>query len=132
MAGRPRKPTEILKLTGNYRDDRHGARGDAPAAAGRPRMMAGLSRREQRRWRLIVESVPAGVYSRAEEMLLAAAVQWFTLYERQRETGDTDAAAKSIKVYMDCLGKLGATPVDRAKLQIPATEAAKVQVRKRG
>lgn len=125
MGGRPRKPTRLLKFQGTYEEKKQGGRADEEPPDGKPRMPAGLSTKEKRKWKLIAGNVPDGIYGKAEELLITGAVKWHTRYEHALQAGLDGDAQKAWKTFTDTLAKLGATPVDRAKLQMPTGDKGK-------
>ncbi len=73
---RPRKPTELLVLTGGYRPDRHGQRRHAPKSdrgIGEP--PACLAPDEAACWREFVSNAPAGVLTAGDRWALEALVR---------------------------------------------------------
>ncbi len=114
---RPRKPTELLILTGGYRPDRHARRRGAPKserAIGDP--PGHLAPDEAAAWREFCRDTPAGVLTSADRWILEMAAR---LVARSRREGLTGAELGHLRA---CLGELGATPASRSRV-LPAGRA---------
>ena len=119
-AGRPRKPTAILKLTGAYRKHRHANRQDdaIALASGKPVKPRGMSADAKWWWKQTVESMPPGVLGKCDSALLHQAVDWWCQYKQAKERGDDVAMARATDRYLALSSKLALGPVERTRLQL--------------
>lgn len=115
---RPRTPTAVLKLTGNYRPDRHAARSDEAIAlaSGNPVKPRGMNAAGKWWWKQTVESMPAGVYGKCDSALLHQAVDWWCQYQAAKDRGDDVAMARATDRYVALSSKLALGPVERTRL----------------
>ena len=125
--GNPRKPVVSLKLAGTYRADRHGDRG-GQWSSDPPEQPPDLDGVALEMWQQLVSSVPAGVLTSSDSFMLVGACRWYSLwlrFDRQIRDGVGDPykvtilACAAWKAFMNAAGRLGLSPVDRAKLTIP-------------
>ena len=85
---RPRKPLEMLELTGHYRSDRHSQRRHAPKSdrpIGDP--PACLAPDEAACWREFVGNAPAGVLTSGDRVALEVLARLLARWRRQGLTG---------------------------------------------
>lgn len=122
---RPRTPTEILKLNGTYRQDRHAGRLDAVALPGTLDKPGDLPPDAAGLWDLITATLPPGTLAAIDAAALTACCCWFARWrdlDRRLQAGDGDEyrlltlACAAAKQFATLAGKFGLTPVDRAKL----------------
>lgn len=116
--GRPPKPTAELKLTGEYREDRHGHRKDTQVVTGKPRKPAILKGEAAKTWNRIVGKSPAGVYGEQDIDLL---VQYCLACEKflaAHAADDWDEAFKCIDKTVKLASKIGVGPIERTRLTI--------------
>ncbi len=113
-----RKSLSRLALTGSLKKNpgRYADRASAPALGPIGYCPKFLSAPERAIWRYIVKVAPPGALTSADAFTVELAAK---LMHRVR----TDAAAKAseVAVLISLLGKLGLTPADRAKLDLPAS-----------
>lgn len=138
---RPRKPLAQLQLTGAYRQDRHGGRCDDLVAVDRPpRKPAWIVGDAAWLWRLITRNLLPGMLLRVDTPTLASCCRWWALwreYDQQLADGAGNAykvmlqATMAWKNFEKAASKLGLSPVDRAKLQLPPVDDGVAPVRKR-
>ena len=119
MRGRPRKNTETLKITGAYREDRHGARRDDTVAKKRLRKPEELQGESARCWSMTVGSLPAGVFNDSDFPLLIAFCNIWAKYVEAREENSVSAMLKLADQLTRMACRLGLTPTDRSRLNIP-------------
>lgn len=122
--GRPRKPTAILKLEGDYSPSRHGYRGAEPQPDGTPRKPIGLPRDAGLHWDQIVPELSRlGVATRIDEAALEDMCRWWgrmqVLSRKTKQDYRTlTLAAMCAKQWRDYASRFGLTPSDRAKLSV--------------
>lgn len=116
--GRPRKPSTELKLSGEYREDRHGNRADELVCSGKPVMPAGLTVSAAAAWRHLVEATPEGIYGEQDIELLTAYCQLWGRYVELNAAGDVITALKVLNSWLRLGCDLGVGPVNRCKLEI--------------
>ena len=125
MAGRPRKPTRILKLAGTFRKDRHGDRFDSqidPEVPNAPEWLTGEGLAE---WDRLTGHIQ---YRRALAPIDRGALATYcTMWANHVECVKAGGLPSSglIATMLSVGGKLGLNPVDRAKLQVPSAEKTK-------
>jgi len=117
MAGRPRTPAKILELKGAFKKDPKRRRIDAAGAG--PFSVQPPEHLPQdcvRAWRYVSDRLPPGVLSSSDEIAVEVTAKLLT----QLWAGNLLVAAE----LRQWLGKLGMTPVDRAKIPgaPPATD----------
>jgi phage terminase small subunit len=132
MAGRPRKPTAVLKAQGTFRAHRHDSR-PATINDGGPQKPAWLTGEGEACWWLIVASLPPGVLAKVDGLVLAGACQWWQLWRefgRQLAAGEGDAYKLIVQLsvawknFSQAAAKMGLSPVDRERLKIVEPEPA--------
>jgi len=111
MAGRPRKPTELLELSGAFDHDPNRRRPLGPksdrAIGGPPEH---LSPSEAQAWREVVADHPPGVLTSADRPVLEALS---TLIAKMRHEGLTGSEWGHLRGF---LVEIGATPASRSKI----------------
>jgi len=126
--GRPRKPTELLKLEGGYRADRHGERKMEPQPTGTPQKPDNLSEDASRHWDEIAPGlIETGVATVADGPALVRLCQfWAECCEAERaEPHDRKRLLRMAAAHKEWLVlavKFGLTPVDRAKIGVGLSE----------
>lgn len=122
--GRPRKPTAILKLEGDYSPSRHGYRGAEPQPQGEPRKPDGLPRDASRHWdEQVPRLVAMGVVKSVDGPALEEMCRWWSRLQvlnrrRVQDYRTLTLAAMCAKQWRDLAARFGATPSDRAKLSV--------------
>lgn len=116
---RPRTPTNILKLRGadKVNPGRLKDRENEPVnknPIGRPPTW--LSKEEKKAWRIIVKESIDGVLGETDRMLVAMASKLSAKMIADKITQQEYAMLNR------CLGQMGFTPTDRAKLSVPKTK----------
>ena len=116
---RPRKPLELLELTGAFRADRHARLRGAPKSdrpIGDP--PACLAPDEAACWREFVANAPAGVLTSADRVALECLAR--LIAKGRRPEGLPPAYLGHLRAL---LGELGATPASRGRV-LPAGPGA--------
>ena len=127
--GRQPKTVKELKLTGQYRKDKHGDRCDAELTPGQPRMPKWIGSVEGKQlWRRVVPPLcKAGIAAQEDGDALAAMCWWYgefrgavkmepvSLAEKERAI---NIARKSWDECLALMRRFGLTPSDRASLKI--------------
>ncbi len=116
---RPRKPLELLELTGGYRPDRHGQRRAAPKSErpiGDP--PPHLAPDEREAWREFVADAPAGVLTSGDRLALECLAR---LVAKGRRPGGLSGA--ELGQLRGFLSEMGASPASRSKV-LPAGPGA--------
>ena len=126
---RPRKPLDVLKVTGAYRADRHADRENAPKPTGEPAMPQWLDEEASAFWQATVPELAAmGVARSVDGPALAGMCRWYSVWRKadaRLQQGDGDSykltveAATGWKNYSAVAAKFGLTPGDREKLSVP-------------
>jgi len=131
--GHNKKTVAELKMTGRYREDRHGDRNE-PRPKGEPRKPDWLTGVASDLWdRIVPDLVEAKVATSwdqaALEILCRSYAEWRAADRLLRETEDISerykcmvmctSAGKQLDRY---LAKFGLTPVDRRKIDVPPDE----------
>ncbi len=115
----PRKPLEMLELTGHYRADRHAPRRHAPKS---PHPIGGppacLAPDEAGCWREFVSNAPAGVLTAGDRLALECLAR---LVAKSRRPGGLSGA--ELGQLRGFPSELGATPASRGRV-LPAGPAA--------
>ena len=116
------KQTSRLKKQGTYRKDRHGHRAEFDCA-GPPERMFELDEYGAECWDFITRTMPDGMLSTADSVILTTVCQQYSLWRREtveyENTQDDKAFSRSmraLKNVMDGARSLGLTPVDRSKI----------------
>lgn len=121
--GRPRKPTNLLELSGAYKKDpqRKKARQNEPSGGGGlgpyPGSRVGMT--EEDAWNIIRTKAPKGVLEEADEehVMLIARLMFLSW---------NDACTASERhLLATLLGKIGMNPSDRSRLQVASKEKPK-------
>lgn len=132
--GRPRKPKATLKLHGTERDDRHSERfddGDLASELVKPDDLAGDA---SLYWDEIVPLIQAANTGKSmDRAMVIGACQWWARYREAHTRLNDPKYANATPVVLNQLlalegsawknfnlaaGKLGLSPVDRAKLHV--------------
>lgn len=120
MPGRKRTPVEVLKLTGNYREDRHGDRAETYVANTAPKRPRGLGDQAKVAWRHLTRTTPAGVYGEQDAENMRIYCELWQMYCNARDDGDWEKQLKLVDRWLKVAGRLGVGPVERARLQLAA------------
>ncbi len=120
MAGRPRTPTNILKLRGADKKNpaRLKARENEPVnnnPVGNP--PAWLNAAEKKAWKALVSECIDGVIGEADRSHVAMTSRLMVKMMEDTATG------QELNLLNRCLGQLGMTPTERTKLSIPKEKA---------
>ncbi len=116
MAGRPRTPTNILRLKGSIKKDplRHKDRENEPQninPVGEPLYF--LKDDEIEAWHLIVDRCIPGVLGEADSLAVAMAAKTLAVVIR-------DEANNQDKTLLKCyFSQFGMMPADRSKISVP-------------
>jgi len=134
--GRIPKPTRELKITGQYRKDRHGDRVDPQLTAGQPRMPRWLTDRGAKdMWRRIAPPLyKARIATQEDALALTALCEWWSEWRKayramQRADGvDERLAAQTMArrawgEASELMKRFGLTPVDRARIKVTDADA---------
>lgn len=116
MAGRPRTPTNILKLRGAEKNhpERLKERENEPVNVnpiGRPPTW--LTTVERKAWRMIIKTCVDGVLGEADRLAVAVASQIAAMCM----TGTADHQDRTL--LLRYLGQFGMTPSERSKISVP-------------
>lgn len=132
--GRNPKPTQSLKLSGTFREDRHGRRQEPKHASGLPEMPDGLAGRAAQEWQWLMGVIDQSLVQATDRALLASyciAVEFLEeSYKQIRNDGllvagslDQDRRHPSLMTYKQAVevvsmvsGRFGFSPVDRTKV----------------
>ena len=130
---RPRTPTAVLKLAGNYRADRQGKRTDEQLAlaTGPPTKPRGMCKDARWWWKQTVESMPPGVYGKCDSALLHQACDWWCMYKEAQRRGDDVAMARATDRYVQLSSKLALGPVERTRLEFNGETVTEIKTRAR-
>lgn len=133
-SGRRRRPTAELKLHGTFRQDRNGNRRDDQLQLGGILDDPPQGEHARQMWDAIVGTLPPGVLGQMDTMLLRGACEQWQRYRGLHEAGEGDKALKVLVELSKLMGRLGLTPTDRSKLNIPDAprRPTGVEARKRG
>lgn len=126
--GRPPKTSAELKLYGGFRKDRHGSR--AEFSASEP-VKPGLGKIASAIWDLVVNGLPLDAKSAIDAPALEGMCRWYGVFAEymgklESDTGDYRVlmmASIAWKQFESAAAKFGLTPVDRAKLKVPAKDS---------
>jgi P27 family predicted phage terminase small subunit len=132
--GRPRKPTQSLERSGQFREDRHGGRKQGPKFAGEPALPTGLSADAKKHWELVVPAlVASGVATAVDgpaleamcalwgELQAARRIKipaWDMQGKRQRQM----MIASALREWRNLAARFGLTPADRARIEVGPNE----------
>ena len=136
MAGRPRKPTNVLQLSGAFRKDpqRLAARANEPQPDGPiGEAPAYMNEDEARVWGEIIAECPTGVLTNADRGILAVTVS-MRLHAEQGEPFVVDGVPTSVRIFdtkkiallMRCYTELGMTPASRSKVSAKTTKVEEI------
>jgi phage terminase small subunit len=128
-SGRTRKSKAELKLSGNFREDRHADR-DGIKVAGAPVQPEGLDPDELWLWNQVVTQLPAGVLAQIDTAHLWAMCELWSLYRlalviAKAEPTDKEARVAVLgykKAWDSAAARCGLNPTDRLRLQLPQSE----------
>ena len=122
--GRPKTPTAKLKVTGQYRTDRHGDREHEPRPEGSPQKPKRLKGEAAEFWdRTVPDLASVGIAKRVDSEQLARMSEWHASYVEALES-DCDPYRRIVmkaccqKQFNAIASKFGLTPVDRAQLSV--------------
>ena len=121
--GRPRKPSEQLMRSGQFRLDRHGDRQE-PRAVGEPVRLRGLDRYARQLWdHLVPKLVQLGVATDVDGPALQALCEWWSECRQARESTGHQyrrviMMATAWKQFSSIASRFGLTPADWANLRI--------------
>lgn len=120
VMGRPRKPTSALEFKGSFKKDpqRKKRRASEPVVA-EPigNAPAHLNEDQKKAWRDIKKSAPNSALTKADGLFLEVVAGTLAQY---RLTGNLDYA-KELRMQF---GRLGMTPSDRSKVDVPVVPKA--------
>ena len=125
-----RKSVADHKSNGTFRGDRHARRSDQRVATGKPEKPSWMDddREASAAWEMIVRNVHPAVLAAVDALTIAGAARWYALWRRfDRQLADGAAndyklvveSAMAWKNFERAAAKLGITPADRARIQIP-------------
>ena len=111
-------PTVQLKLLGNYKPDKHGRRVDdvIAIAGGKPEPPANMSEAGAQWWAWSVDSLPAGIYTKADTGLLHQALNWWVRWAAAADADDAVEMERATRNYVALSKVLYFGPVGRTKL----------------
>src|SRR5262245_50780201 len=116
--GRPRKPADLLKLTGHFDAKRHANRGDVPQVGGKPEMPDFLDDGAKAVWADVVpQLVAAGIAKRIDSPALAVLCTALANYRKAIASAPHNAG-RWWRVARPLLDSFGLTPAARQKLLI--------------
>ena len=124
MAGRPRKPTSILKLEGAYHPSRHGDRSGEPVATGSPVKPKDMTPAASKHWDEVVgELIRMGIAKQIDQTALVQMCEWFSECKRLQKSKTKDYKNLTMwscahKQWRDLASRFGMTPSDRARLDV--------------
>lgn len=120
-------PTEILKMTGGYREDRHGNRADATPASGDPVMPRGLGKVGKKLWRRVIsEHKQRGILGEVDSSALFACCSIWELLCAAMKEARAEPCNKDIRQavtayhasFCKASSAFGLSPADRANLKM--------------
>ena len=109
---RPRKPTNVLEMSGAFKKDPQRKRQDAETAGPLGNAPAHINGAVLNAWNEIVKSAPREVLTGSDALAIEVAAN---LLAQFRENPVEFPAAKLVRLEA-LLGKFGMTPADRAKV----------------
>jgi phage terminase small subunit len=112
---RPRKPTNVLTLSGSFvaHPERARARADEPEPVGEVgEPPAHLSPEEKAAWREIVDMCPPGVLALSDRLILEHGSRLLAQLRKDRTYVDSRLMLR----LEGTLGRLGLTPADRSRV----------------
>jgi phage terminase small subunit len=137
MKGRPRQPTETLKLHGKYRADRHGERNE-PEATGVPVKPDDMFPEASAYWDSIIGQVTWA--RQPDTVALRVMCEQYGLYRKALALAVVDPLDKEVRIavlgykaaWETLAARFGLTPADRARVSAePAGKQSGVKTRQR-
>ncbi len=131
--GPPRKPTELLKLHGTYREDRHATRGDQQAPAAPLTKPKGLSATASQLWDQIVREYQArNLLGEIDQAVLQSCCEMWSFYRAAAKRAAKEPTNKDARLavtqYFAAFNRaalqFGLTPAARANMQIEVKQTA--------
>lgn len=122
MPGRPRKPLTKLELSGTYREDRHGGRRDLTLPNEIPEPAEYFSEDMKNEWKILVRD---SAYSKVLAMVDRGMVELYCVLRGEflkHARAGTEMPAARLTVLANVAAKLGLSPADRAKVNMPPAE----------
>jgi hypothetical protein len=113
---RPRKPQAVLELTGAYKKNPQRRVKDVPAPErelGRPPKY--FTRKEVSTWNELKAATAPGVLKCSDAVILEIATRLLTEYRTNADFGII-----RIQTLIGCLARMGLSPADRGKINVPA------------
>lgn len=119
---RPRKPTNVIELTGGFKKDPQRKRGNEPKPAGTLKSAPKhLDADAKKCWKEIVSVMPAGVLTKADGMIVEIAAVLMVKFRKDLSA----MTASKMNLLINCLTRIGMTPADRSKINIGSPEDEK-------
>ena len=121
--GRPPKPTELLRVHGGLREDRHADREYEPKPEGDAMQLAPLDGEALEAWNFLWPRLTKlGLATELDSHELTAMCQWWARYQRYIQVPEDDyrshnMAVASYKQFRVIAAKFGLTPTDRVGLK---------------
>lgn len=136
MRGRPPKSLEVLKMTGQFRADRHGEReaSEVRLPSALPTKPEGLSEAASEHWDRIIEHIgKTGAVAEIDGEAIEMACRYWANWQKLMAICESDPldrfARANLMAYGDAwarlAAKLGLTPVDRMRLRVSKSEEKK-------
>lgn len=119
-AGRPAKPTAVLKLQGTYERHRHQSRADESLSGGEPIKPAAIGKDGGAMWDRVVRLLPAEALGELDTDALTAMCLWYQRFRTKMRRTDYKSHVEAAMAWKNCAGlmsKFGMTPVDRTKIK---------------
>ena len=126
--GRPRTPTNKLKLHGALRADRHGDRAAEPKYIGVPKPAAELVGESLAHWEFVVgQLIESGVAKEIDGPALTMMCQFWAKAQGYLSASQGDykvdqSAVMAAKQWRDLASRFGLTAVDRTHIQVGTAE----------
>lgn len=125
MSGRPPKPTNILKMQGTARKDRHAERADLQVESGLPEAPEWLSPEAVEEWNhLVSDSKYKSVLGKVDRAAMAIFCQMMGRFIQGEKKGEP-VQVSHVAALVNLGAKLGLNPCDRVKLRLPEPEKPK-------
>lgn len=124
-SGRRPKPLETLKITGQYRQDRHGQREIEDSATGKPIRPQWLSGEARKFWdRTVPLLVQMGIAKQIDSADLASMCQWWAVWREHitqaaEDPASLTAAVKAWSQFAPLADRFGMSPSARTKIAVP-------------
>lgn len=116
--GRPPKPTNLLKVHGGLRPERHSDREHEPRPEGDAKQAVELSGGALEAWDwLWPRLTKLGLATELDSHELTAMCQWWAEFQTHQAAGDTNKMATAYKGFRTIAAKFGLTPTDRVGLK---------------